>query len=156
MLFPVTVVPEAGEVIATCMCPAPIGSDDAAADRAEYAALLAELAARAAEVLDDPGLSQPGGLRYDDEVLDRVREATQVRAALAGRGEPDTESDAASPREQYRHLMLEVLAAERAELLAARSVGSYTSRTLTRAQRALDLLEATLQQIPDLEVQDSS
>jgi CPA1 family monovalent cation:H+ antiporter len=133
-----------------------IPGDDPAADRAEYAALLAELAARAAEVLDDPGLSQPGGLRYDDDVLDRVREATQVRAAFAGLSEPDTEPDAASPREQYRHLMLEVLAAERAELLAVRSVGSYASRTLTRAQRALDLLEATLQQIPDLEVQDSS
>ena len=46
--------------------------------------------------------------------------------------------------------MLQVLAAERSELLAARSAGAYTSRTLTRAQRALDLTEATLQQIPDL------
>ena len=55
-----------------------------------------------------------------------------------------------SPREQYRHLMLRILAAERAELLVARSAGRYRSRTFTRAQRALDLMEATLQQIPDL------
>ena len=34
--------------------------------------------------------------------------------------------------------------------LAARSAGRYRSRTLTRAQRALDLMEATVQQIPDL------
>jgi hypothetical protein len=63
---------------------------------------------------------------------------------------------AASPRDQYRHLMLRVLAAERAGLLAARSAGRYRSRTLTRAQRALDLMEATLQQIPDLADLESS
>ena len=62
---------------------------------------------------------------------------------------PPTE-DTVRLREQYRQLMLQIVAAERARLLAARSAGSYTSRTLTRAQRALDLQEATLQQIPDL------
>ena len=46
--------------------------------------------------------------------------------------------------------MLRILAAERTELLAARSAGRYRSRTLSRAQRALDLMEGTLQQIPDL------
>jgi hypothetical protein len=46
--------------------------------------------------------------------------------------------------------MLQLLAAERARLLAARSAGAYTSRTLTSAQRSMDLMEATLQQIPDL------
>jgi hypothetical protein len=46
--------------------------------------------------------------------------------------------------------MLQILAAERAELLVARSVGRYSSRTLGRAQQALDLMEATLQQVPDL------
>jgi hypothetical protein len=51
---------------------------------------------------------------------------------------------------RYRQLMLHLLAAERARLLAARSAGTYTSRTLTRAQRSMDLMEATLQQIPDL------
>jgi hypothetical protein len=53
-------------------------------------------------------------------------------------------------RQQYRYLVLQILAAERAELPAARSIGRYTSRTVTRAQQALDLLEATLQQVPDL------
>jgi hypothetical protein len=46
--------------------------------------------------------------------------------------------------------MLQILAAERSDLLAARSAGAYTSRTLTRAQRVLDLTEAALQQIPEL------
>ncbi len=123
-----------------------IPGDDPVADQADYADLLAELAARAEVVLADPGLSRPGGRPYDSDVLDRVREAALARASLAGAAEPDT----VSPREQYRHLMLRILAAERAELLAARSAGRYRSRTLSRAQRALDLMEATLQQIPDL------
>jgi monovalent cation/hydrogen antiporter len=122
---------------------AKVPGDDAAADRAEYAGLLAELAAKAAEVLDDPGLSRPGGRPYDGDVLDRVREAALARAGIA---EPDT----VRSHEEYRQLMLQILAAERAGLLAARSAGRYRSRTLTRAQHALDLEEATLQQIPDL------
>ena len=123
-----------------------IPGDDAAADRAEYADLLAELAAKGEEVLADPGLSRPGGRPYDGDVLDRVREAALARASLTEAAEADT----VSPREQYRHLMLRILAAERTELLAARSAGRYRSRTLSRAQRALDLMEGTLQQIPDL------
>ena len=113
---------------------------------------LAELAAQAGEVLDDPGLSRPGGRPYDGDVLDRVRDAALARAASAEAAEPDT----ASPRDQYRQLMLRILAAERAGLLAARSAGRYRSRTLTRAQRALDLMEATLQQIPSLPDSESA
>ena len=60
-----------------------IPGDDPAADRAEYADLLAELAAQAGEVLDDPGLSRPGGRPYDGDVLDRVRDAALARAASA-------------------------------------------------------------------------
>jgi monovalent cation/hydrogen antiporter len=122
-----------------------IPGDDPAADRAEYADLFAELAARGTDVLDDPGLSRPGGRPYDGEVIDRVREAALTRASFAEVTEPGAES----PRAQYRHLMLRILGAERAGLLAARSAGRYRSRTLTRAQRTLDLMEATLQQIPD-------
>ena len=123
-----------------------IPGDDPAADRAEYADLLADLAVQGGTVLDDPGLARPDGRPYDGEVLDRVREAALARASFAEAAEPDT----VSPRDQYRNLMLRILAAERAELLVARSAGRYRSRTLTRAQRALDLMEATLQQIPDL------
>jgi CPA1 family monovalent cation:H+ antiporter len=123
-----------------------ISGDDAAADRAEYGELITELSGTALAILDDPGLCQPDGRPYPGEVLDRVREAARTRGGPSGPPAPGT----ADPREQYRRLMLQVLAAERAELLAARSAGAYTSRTLSRAQRALDLAEAALQQVPDL------
>jgi CPA1 family monovalent cation:H+ antiporter len=124
-----------------------ISGDDATADRAEYRELITDLTETARAVLDDPDLCLPDGSPYPAAVLDRVRQDALVPPAV-----PDAEGDANdfNPREQYRQLMLQILAAERAHLLAARSAGTYTSRTLTRAQRAMDLLEATLQQIPDL------
>lgn len=123
-----------------------ISGDNAAADQAEYVQLITALSETAAALLDDPALTQPDGGRYPDGVLDRVREDTRARGGFANLAADST----AAPREQYRRLMLEILAAEQAGLLAARSAGAYTSRTLTRAQRALDLAEAALQQIPDL------
>jgi CPA1 family monovalent cation:H+ antiporter len=124
-----------------------ISGDDATADRAEYRELITDLTETARAVLDDPDLCLPDGSPYPAAVLDRARQDALVPPAV-----PDAEGDANdfNPREQYRQLMLQILAAERAHLLAARSAGTYTSRTLTRAQRAMDLLEATLQQIPDL------
>jgi NhaP-type Na+/H+ or K+/H+ antiporter len=127
--------------------------DAAAADRAEYGELLTELSATAAALLDDPALARPDGRPYPAAVLTRVREEILIRPATpaADPGTATTEvSDAMDLRQQYRYLVLQILAAERAELLAARSIGRYTSRTVTRAQQALDLLEATLQQVPDL------
>ena len=124
-----------------------IPGDDAAADRAEYAQLIGELSECAATALDDPGLAMPGGDRYDDEVLARTREAVQQRTTFT---EPDEPSGGLSSREQQRHLMLQIVAAERAGLLAARTQGRYTSRTLNRAQRALDLMESNLALLPDL------
>jgi monovalent cation/hydrogen antiporter len=122
-----------------------VPGDEAAADRAEYGELTTELSAKAAAVLDNP-LSRPDGRPYADAVLDRVRDDLQVQLTFADPLAPGT----ASSREQYRELMSQVLGAERAELLAARSVGSYTSRTLTRAQHALDLQEAAFQRFLDL------
>jgi monovalent cation/hydrogen antiporter len=121
-----------------------ISGDDATADRAEYRELITDLTETARAVLDDPDLCLPDGSPYPAAVLDRARQDALVPSAV-----PDADGDA-DPRDQYRQLMLQLLAAERAQLLAARSAGTYTSRTLTRAQRAMDLLEATLQQIPDL------
>jgi len=123
-----------------------VPGDDVAADRADYSKLTAELSAKAAAVLDNPALSRPDGRPYAGVVLDRVREDLLVQAAFADPLTPGT----VSSREQYRELISRVLAAERAELLAARSVGSYTSRTLTRAQHALDLQEAAFQRFLDL------
>jgi monovalent cation/hydrogen antiporter len=120
--------------------------DDAAADRAEYRELVTELSVKAAAILDDPDLAGPGGRPYPEAVLSRAREESLRQDGAAG---PDTAASL-DLRQQYRYLMLQVLAAERAELLVARSVGRYSSRTLGRAQQALDLMEATLQQVPDL------
>jgi hypothetical protein len=50
-------------------------------------------------------------------------------------------------RQQVLGLMLAVLSAEQEELLTARSLGQYSTRTLTRVQGALDLRQAQLQQI---------
>ena len=121
-----------------------ISGDDATADRAEYRELITDLTETARAVLDDPDLCLPDGSPYPAAVLDRARQDALVPSAV-----PDAGGDA-DPRDQYRQLMLQLLAAERAQLLTARSAGTYTSRTLTRAQRAMDLMEATLQQIPDL------
>jgi monovalent cation/hydrogen antiporter len=123
-----------------------VPGDDAAADRAEYSKLTAEMSAKAAAVLDNPALSGPDGRPYAAAVLDRVRDDVLVQVAFADPLAPGT----VSSREQYRELMSQVLAAERAELLAARSAGSYSSRTLTRAQHALDLQEAAFQRFLDL------
>jgi monovalent cation/hydrogen antiporter len=96
--------------------------------------------------LADPALARPDGRPYAAPVLDRVRDGALIQVALADPPAPGT----VSSREQYRELVSRVLAAERTELLAARSAGAYTSRTLTRAQHALDLQEATFQRFMDL------
>ncbi len=123
-----------------------VPGDDAAADRAEYRDLTAELYAKATAILDNPALARPDGRPYAPAVLDRVRDDALLQVALADPAAPGTVSSS----EQYRELVWRVLAAERAELLAARSAGAYTSRTLTRAQHALDLQEATFQRFMDL------
>ena len=122
-----------------------ITGDDPVADRAEYGALITELSAQVEAVLDDPGLSRPDGHPYGAAVLDRIREDTRVRTGLTG----PPPADDVEPREQYRLLMLRILAAERSALLDARSAGRYTSRILGRAQHVMDLQEAALQQIAD-------
>jgi len=128
--------------------------DDPAADRAEYAELLAGMAGAASEVLGQPDVVDS----YQAEIIDGVR-ARLFRVPPTGAGgDADADADAAAgdlteltkTREQYRRLMLAVLDAEQSALLDARSLGSYRSRTLTRAQHVLDLDQARLQQIPDL------
>jgi monovalent cation/hydrogen antiporter len=125
--------------------PAVIGAvkvpgDDATADRAEYADLINDLSTRAETFLDDPALVQPDGTSYAAPILVLVREKLTARPGEAS-------ADDVVQREQFLSLTLQVLAVEQDELLAARSLGQYSSRTLTRAQRALDVRLAQLQQI---------
>ena len=120
-----------------------IPGDDAAADRAEYATLVDEMGDSVRSLLDDPGLTQPDGSRYSDGVMSRVREDLRARTTRAG----ELVTVGAGPIEQYRALMLRGLSAERDVLLSARSDGTYSSRTLTRAQISLDVEEARMQLI---------
>ncbi len=90
-----------------------------------------EQAARA--FLDDP--RRPDGTPYDGGVVARVRKDTF-------REHESQDEDAILTRErfiQYRELRLATIAAQREELLAARSAGTYDSAQLGNA---LDLLDA--------------
>ncbi|MDG4861213.1 sodium:proton antiporter [Streptomyces sp. T-3] len=127
-----------------------VPGDDEDRLRQEYADLLGELSAAAADVLDDPALTGPDGAPVDPEVLNRARDASLMRA----RPTPDEEEEAdpatrADLREQYLKLRIAVLAAERRRLLTLRSLGTYSSRALGHAQQMLDVEEARMQQLSD-------
>ena len=120
-----------------------IPGDDNAADRSEYATLLDEMADRVRGMLDDPGLEQPSGSPYADGVLARVSDDLRLRTDRTG----ELLSVEAARVMEYRELMLRAIALERSVLLSARSDGTYSSRTLLRAQRTLDVEEARMQLI---------
>jgi NhaP-type Na+/H+ or K+/H+ antiporter len=127
-----------------------IRGSDRAADRRELAELLDEMGAAGLATLENPAFTLPEGEQIDQEVIDRVRHDTLLSAESAweraryGAGE---DALAKSPHQQYRSLRQEVLQAERAALLDARSSGTYPSRILARAQAMLDLEETRLAQI---------
>ena len=127
-----------------------IRGTDRAADRRELAELLDDMASAGIETLENPDFELPGGQKVDWQVLERVRQDTLLASQAAWeRAEHADDDDGIleSPHQQYRDLRREVLQAERAVLLEARSRGSYPSRILTRAQTLLDLEEARLQQM---------
>ena len=126
-----------------------IRGTDSTADHRELATLLDEMSEAGVEALSAPELSLPGGEPLDPLVVDRVRSDTLLSAEAAWeRAEQGSGIDAlaASPHQQYRSLRREVLRAERARLLEARSKGAYPSRILERAQAMLDLEETRLEQ----------
>ncbi|MFT4285607.1 MAG: cation:proton antiporter, partial [Protaetiibacter sp.] len=126
-----------------------IRGSDRVADRRELAALLEEMSIAGVAVLDRDEV-EVEGVEVDADVVQRVRDDTLLAAQSAWeRAEHADQEDglANSPHQQYRSLRREVLAAERAVLLDARSRGAYPSRILQRAQSLLDLEEARLQQI---------
>ena len=127
-----------------------IRGTDRVADRRELAELLDEMGAAGLAVLENPDFTLPEGREIDPEVIERVRHDTLLSAESAwerARYGSGDESLAKSPHQQYRSLRQEVLQAERAALLDARSTGSYPSRVLSRAQAMLDLEETRLEQI---------
>lgn len=119
---------------------------DPEADRAELADLVSEVSRVGLAALDNPELKQENGKPFDPEVIDSVRsdsktiaESVAERANVEGRG----------PHEQHRVLRRQVLQAERAALLDARSTGAYSSHVIERAQHMLDLEESRLAQLDD-------
>lgn len=87
------------------------------------------------DLLDDPDLRRPDGTPYAPVVVVRVRD-------LVLREQEDQIEEESTPEElaeQFLELRLATIAAQRAALLEARSVGTYDSALL---QRALDLLDA--------------
>jgi CPA1 family monovalent cation:H+ antiporter len=127
-----------------------VRGSDRAADRRELAELLDEMASAGIEVLENPEFELPQGQKVDWAVLERVRQDTLLASQAAWERAEHADSDDGileSPHQQYRDLRREVLQAERAILLEARSRGTYPSRILTRAQALLDLEEARLEQM---------
>lgn len=127
-----------------------ITGTDAAADRRELASLLDDLGAAGVAVLENPDFQLPDGEQIDPAVIERVRSDTLLTAESAWEKVehgPGVDGLSHSPQRQYRELRREVLQAERAALLEARSEGSYPSRILAKAQAMLDLEETRLEQM---------
>ena len=118
---------------------------DESADHARFATLVDELRTAGLQVLEAPDLSLPGGEAVDESVVDRVRSDADLRSESAWERAHADDSDGSAPHRQYRTLRLEVLRAERAALLDARSRGEFPSRILVRAQLMLDQEESRLQ-----------
>ncbi|MBX3098787.1 MAG: sodium:proton antiporter [Salinibacterium sp.] len=127
-----------------------IRATDDAADRRELAGLLDDIAAAGITVLDNPDFQLPDDQSIDQAIIDRVRHDTLANAESAWEGAEHGAGDDGlvfSPQRQYRELRREVLRAERAALLEARSEGTYPSRILGRVQAMIDLEETRLEQM---------
>lgn len=127
-----------------------IRGTDQVADRRELAGLLDDISAAGLTVLENPAFELPDGAQVDPAVIERVRSDTLLGAEAAWeKAQHGTGQDgiSQSPQRQYRALRREVLQAERAALLEARSAGMYSSRILLQAQSLLDLEETRLEQM---------
>jgi CPA1 family monovalent cation:H+ antiporter len=124
-----------------------VRGSNAAADRRELATLLDEISEAGAEALEHPSLQLPDGEQIDQAVLDRLRQDALLRSEAAWErvDREESDEDPIGPHRQYRALRAEVLRAERAALLEARSRGAYPSRILSQAQGMLDLEESRLE-----------
>ncbi|WP_293696129.1 cation:proton antiporter [uncultured Agrococcus sp.] len=90
------------------------------------------VAATAKQVIDNPELRRRDGTRFDDDVIDQVR---NMRARYADRDGSDARS---STMRQLRELEALVLEAEQDALREARSAGTFSSHAIERAQRRID------------------
>ena len=118
---------------------------DEAEDRRQLASLLEELSYSGLSVLADPGSAVDGATDIDPEILERVRQASYLRAEAAW--ERSRAADLpleATPHRLFRRLRLAVVEAEREHLLELRRQGTYPPRIEAQAQALLDLEETRL------------
>ena len=97
----------------------------------ELEAMRAELHAAVIRRLADPALRQPDGSSYDAEVLERVNARVPEQPA-------DDDLDRDLLHAQFGALRLEMIAAQRAELLRLRDLGAYSTALLSSALDQLD------------------
>ncbi|MGT2425773.1 cation:proton antiporter [Amnibacterium kyonggiense] len=122
-----------------------INGVDEAADQRQLASLLDELSYHGMAVLDDPEAAVDGVDDVDPEVLERVRQASYLRAEAAWERIHGTDQPLeATPHRLFRRLRLAVVEAEREHLLELRRQGTYPARIEDRAQALLDLEETRL------------
>ena len=109
---------------------------DAAGEEKERVALAAEVEQAARRVLDDPTLRTAAGTPYDQVVLDRLRR----RVASSIREDEESERF-----EGMGHLLDKIFEAQRAQILAARADGIYSSEALEAALESVDSLQLGMQ-----------
>ena len=98
-----------------------------------------------ASLLDDPGSAVDGVDDVDPEIIERVRQASYLRAEAAWeRSHSGDLPLEATPHRLFRRLRLAVVDAEREHLLELRRQGVYPPRIEDRAQALLDLEETRL------------
>jgi NhaP-type Na+/H+ or K+/H+ antiporter len=122
-----------------------ISGVDEEADQRQLASLLDDLSFHGLAVLDDPASSVEGVDDIDPEVIERVRQASYLRAEAAWeRSHSGHLPLEATPHRLFRRLRLAVVDAEREHLLELRRQGVYPPRIEDRAQALLDLEETRL------------
>ncbi|TDS79934.1 sodium/proton antiporter (CPA1 family) [Amnibacterium kyonggiense] len=122
-----------------------ISGIDEEEDQRQLAALLDELSFTGLAVLDDPEGVVDSTTDVDPEVIERVRQASYLRAEAAWeRSHSGDLPLEATPHRLFRRLRLAVVEAEREHLLELRRQGVYPARIEDRAQALLDLEEARL------------
>jgi len=99
----------------------------------ERSALMSALADAAAGVVDDPELRRSDGSAYHPRVLERARRQARMEQA------EELQEKSRLINAQVLELRLAIIAAQRAALLEARSIGTFSSAALTSA---LDVLDA--------------
>ena len=122
-----------------------INGVDEAADQRQLASLLDDLSFHGIAVLDDPEGAVEGVSDVDPEIIERVRQASYLRAEAAWERSHGADLPLeATPHRLFRRLRLAVVDAEREHLLELRRQGVYPARIEDRAQALLDLEETRL------------